>query len=155
MKTTFIIAVILLGYTANAQKLIFQKNRYRQVAYKVGEKITFQLHGDRSRFSGLIRGFEHDMIVFRDYKISPAEISHLYVDDKTRQWFVLRYKYEKLFFIAGAGYLLLELLNTGELETESVFIGGSFLTAALLARLLIARKIKVTGKRRVLWINEG
>lgn len=117
--------------------------------YKTGDKITFRLKGDRSRITGLIRGFDDGAIVFKDYRISPAEISHLYVDAKTRQWFILRYKYEKLFLFAGSGFLLLDLVNNGTLEEESLVIGGSLLAAGVLARLLISKKIKIKGPRRL------
>jgi hypothetical protein len=128
---------------------MFHKNRYHQATYKTGDKITFQLKGDKGKHTDLIRGFESGLIVFRDYRINPREISHLYVDDKTRVWFILRYKYEKLFLLAGAGFLTLELLNTGELDGETLLIGGSLITAGALARLLISKKMRIRGRRRL------
>jgi hypothetical protein len=151
-------AVIVLGLlcfciTACCQKLIFHKNRYRQATYKTGDRIAFQLKGDKTKHTDLIRGFEDGQILFRDYQIDPREISHLYVDDKTRVWFILRYKYEKLFLLAGAGFLTLELLNTGELNEETLLIGGSLITAGALARLLISKKMRIRGKRRLLIVG--
>lgn len=153
LKTSIFILLILGCYTGNCQRLLFQKNRHRQVIYTTGDKITFRVRGDRSKITGLIRGFQNGEIVFRDYKIAPEEISHLYVDDKTRQWFILRYKYEKLFLLSGSGFLLLELINTGEIRQESLLVGGSLVTAGLLARLLITKTIKIKGRKRLIVLN--
>ncbi len=62
----------------------------------------------------------------------------------------MRYKYEKIFLIAGIGYSLLELVNEGEVDKETLIISGSLITMGLLARWLISDKIKIKGRRRIL-----
>jgi hypothetical protein len=117
--------------------------------YRTGEVLSFRLHGNPARITQEIKAFEDDQIVFRDFKISPKEISHLYVDKKTRTWFAVRYKYKYLLPIMGAGYIALDAANSGELNRETLIIGGSFIVAGLLAKLLISDAMKIKGQRRL------
>ena len=132
------------------QKLLFHKNRNRQAMYKAGDVISFRVKGDNTKVTGQIRGFEDSLIVFPGFKINPQTITHLYVDDKTKVWYVLRYKYEKIFLIAGLGYPLLELINQGEVDDETLVVSGALITAGLLERWLIDDKIKIKGRRRLI-----
>ncbi len=136
-----------------SQKLLFHKNRYREVLYRIGDVISFQLEGNENRITDQIRGFEDSLIVFQYFEINPDKITHLYIDDKTRTWYVLRYKYEKILPIAGAGYLFLDLLNTGKLEKNTLVISGSLMAAGLLSRWLISRRIKFKGSRKLMIIE--
>jgi hypothetical protein len=149
--------IFLIGFllafslqSACAQKfLLFQKNRHRQALYKVGDVLSFTIKGNTTKFTGEIRGFEDSVIVFRFYRINPKEISHLYVDDKTRIWYIFRYKYGKVLPIAGAGYCMLELVNTGELTRETLIIGGSLIGAGFLLKTIIGERIRIKGKRKL------
>jgi hypothetical protein len=136
-----------------AQNLLFHKNRHRQALYKQGDVISFKLKNDKSKIAGQIRDFEDSLIVFQGFKVNPNEITHLYVDSKTKVWYILRYKYEKIFLIAGVGYTLLELINQGEMDKETLIVSGSLISAGLLARWLISDKIKIKGRRRLLIID--
>ena len=142
----------LVGFNAVCwgQKLLFHKNRNRQAMYKAGDVISFRVKGDNTKVTGQIRGFEDSLIVFPGFKINPQTITHLYVDDKTKVWYVLRYKYEKIFLIAGLGYPLLELINQGEVDDETLVVSGALITAGLLERWLIDDKIKIKGRRRLI-----
>jgi hypothetical protein len=131
------------------QYLLFQKNRYRQAIYKVGDVISFRMKNDRSKFTGQIYGFEDSVMIFHYYRINPKEISHLYVDNKTRIWFILRYKYGKVLPIAGAGYVLLDAINTGQVRGESLAIGGTLVATGLLLKAIIGDKIRIRGKRKL------
>jgi len=148
-------ALVFVGLASNCygQKLLFHKNRYRQATYKEGDRISFRLKNDKSKITGQIIGFEDSLIVFHGFKINPDQISHLYVDSKTKIWYVMRYKYEKIFLIAGIGYSFLELVNEGEVDKETLIISGSLITAGLLAKWLISDKIRIKGRRRLLIID--
>ncbi len=135
------------------QKLLFHKNRYRQALYNVGDVISFRLKGEKLKITATIRSFEDSAIVFPNFKVNPRDITHLYVDGKTKNWYILRYKYEKMFLIAGVGYPLLELVNQGEVVEETLMIGGSLIAAGLLARWLISDRIKIKGRRRLLIVD--
>lgn len=154
LKFCFLL-IMLLGFGAICwgQKLLFQKNRNRQALYKEGDVISFRLKNDKSKITGQIIGFQDSIIAFQGFKVDPNKITHLYVDSKTKVWYILRYKYEKIFLIAGIGYPLLELVNQGEVEKETLIIGGSLIVAGMLARWLINDKIKIKGRRRILIIN--
>jgi hypothetical protein len=147
LSITIILFIHAIGVCAQHQ-LMFQKNRYRVAYYKSGDVISFRVKSDPSKkITAQIKGFQDSLIVFQYVNINPAEITDLYVDKKTRIWFVFRYKYEKLFLYGGTGYLLLDVINTGELDKETVVISGSLITAGLLARWLIPKKIRIRGKR--------
>lgn len=149
--------VLAIAFTATVSlgqdMLMFKKNKNKIVYYKMGDVITFQLKNDKQKITDQIRGFTDSLIVFHYYSINPAEISHMYVDSKTKVWFFMRFKYEKLFLIAGAGYLLLDLANTGELTKETLVVSGTLITAGLLAKFLISKKIKIKGKKMLRILN--
>lgn len=155
LKLYFLTIIFLLGLSSicYGQKLLFHKKRHREALYKEGDVISFNLRNDKSKITGQIRGFEDSLVVFSGFKINPKEITHLYVDDKTKKWYIFRYKYEKIFLIAGVGYPLLELINNGEVDKEILIIGGSLITTGLLAKWLISNKIKIKGRRRLLIID--
>ena len=153
MKYLITSAFLILVSESLGQKLLFHKNKYKEVFYEVGETITFQLKGDNSKHSAKIQGFEKNLIVFSDFKLNPEEISHIYVDKKTRTWFVFRYKYKSVFLMIGLGYIVLDVLNTGSLSKETAVFGGTFIMAAILAKLLISEKIKIRGKRKLVITN--
>jgi hypothetical protein len=129
VKFLFALALSVLAFECISQKLHFHKNRYKGVFYLAGETITFRLKGNNSKIRAQIRGFDGNFIVFPDLKINPDEISHLYVDDKTRTWFILRYKYKTVLPIIGLGYALLDFINTGSLSKETVIFSSAFIAA--------------------------
>jgi hypothetical protein len=133
--------------------LLFKKNNHRQAYYKVGDIISFNLKGSKQKISDQIKGFEDSLLVFQFYKINPKEISRLYVDNKTKIWFIFRYKYEKLFLVAGASFLPIEFVNTGKIHQEALLVSGTLLSAGFLAKFLISDKIKIKGRRRLVIIK--
>ena len=155
MPKLLLLLIILLSFSSvcSGQKLLFYKNKHRQALYKMGDIISFRLKNDKSKFTEQIEGFEDSLIVFQNLKINPTQITHLYVDSKIKDWYILRYKYEKIFFIAGFGYPLLELANQGEIHKETLAVGGSLITAGLITRWLIDDKIRIKGRRRLLVTN--
>jgi hypothetical protein len=78
-----------------------------------------------------------------------GEISYIYVDQKTRPWFSMRYKYEKLFLIAGFGYMMLDVINTGELTQETKWISVSLISAGVVAHFLVNDKFRLGGRKKL------
>src|SRR5258705_14001369 len=115
MRFYFTISLLPLFFGCFSQKLLFHKNKYKEVFYQAGETITFRLKGGNSKISAQIIRFEAGLIVFPNFNVSPKEVSHLYVDKKTRTWFILRYKYKSILPIIGLGYVFLDLVNTESL----------------------------------------
>ncbi len=146
----FAIALLILTlyFPSPGQKLLFHKNRYKEVFYQVGDHISFRKLGSTQKISGEIIGFEDSLIVFKEFKVNPKVISHMYVDDKTKQWFILRYKYRGLVFI-GIGYLAIDVINTGELSKSTAIVSASLVGAGLLAKWIIADRIKIKGRRKL------
>jgi len=136
-----------------SQKLLFHKNRYKEVLYEVGETISFNLKGDNSKVTAGIKGFEGDYIVFEDFKINPRDIASMYADAKTRTWFIFRYKYQRILLYIGFGYIIIDFINTGSLSKETLAFGGAFIAAGLLAKIFISQKIKIKGKRKLVVIH--
>ena len=148
--------LVALNCESTAQSfLTFSKNWYRQAHYYVGDEISFRVKGDDKKYTDLIRGFEDSLIVFHYHKIPVADITHLYFDYKTVIWFPLRTKYERLFLIGGAGYLGLDVLNTGQLDQSTLLISGSLIGAGLLARWLIRDYFVISHKKRLKIVNPG
>ena len=146
----FLFTLAKPGY---GQELLFHKNRIREVFYKKGDVITFRVAGEKFKITAEIKGFADSLIVFRDFTINPREITHLYFDSKTRGWFILRMKYSRLLIVAGAGYGLLDILNSGEVDKKTTIISGSMLAAGILTGLFIPRYFKIRGKRKLIIIN--
>jgi len=141
------------------QRLLFHKNRNKEAIYKAGDIISFSTKEDDSRMTSQILGFEGDtLIVFQNYKVNPRSITCMYADSKTMGWYPLRYKIDKILFIAGVSYPLLELFNEGLIHRNAVdpdveVVGGSLIGASFLARWLISEKIRVKGRRKLLIMN--
>jgi hypothetical protein len=143
----------MLFSECSSQKLLFHKNRYKEVFYQAGETISFNLKGDNSKIRAEIKGFDGDLIVFQDFKVDPKDVTSIYVDAKTRTWFILRYKYQIVLPIIGFGYMLLDFINTGALSKETVVFGTTFIAAGLLAKILISKRIKIKGRRKLVVIH--
>lgn len=134
--------------------LYFRKNRHREAAYQVNDALSCTVKGSRAKLHGRIRGFEGDSVLLLDeYRLNVRHISTLYVDDKTRIWFIFRYKYEKLGYLAGGLFFPLNTLNSGQVQPRALAISGVLLGAGLLARLLISQQLKIKGRRRLLIIS--
>lgn len=137
------------GLAFGQKSLLFNKNWRKQVLYQTGDVISFRVEAESRKITDQIMGFEDSLIVFRNYKINPKEITHMYVDKKTRTWYFLKYKYEKLLLFTGIGYLLVDGFNSHEFSKETLLVSGSLIGAGLLARWLISKKIKIKGRRKL------
>ena len=129
--------------------LAFRKSSHRVAHYETGDVISYRLVGGKSKITGQIEGFTDSTIVFRSYEVNPRDISHIYVDAKTKQWFAFRYKYEKVLLMAGFGYLMLDVINTGELTQDTKWVSLSLIAAGLTARFLITDRFKINGRKRL------
>jgi hypothetical protein len=123
------------------------------VVYRKGDVISFRLKGDKQKITGQIEGIEDSLIVFRYFKIHPNEISHLYLDKRTKLLYFMKYKYARLFMIAGAGYLILEVINEGEPSEDTLVISGTLIGAGLLAKWIWGNRIPLRGKKRLVILN--
>jgi hypothetical protein len=133
--------------------LYFKKNCHREAVYAVGDKLTFELKETKAKVTDRIIGFKDSLLVFQTYKLRPKEIGALYVDEKTKIWFIFRYKYEKAFLLAGSLFLPISVINTGKVEPRALAVSGALLGAGLLARWLVSQKLRIKGKRKLLIIS--
>jgi hypothetical protein len=149
------IVLLMLIFCANGfgQKLLFHKNKNKYVFYEVNDIISFRLKGDKEKITRQIIGFNDSLIFFQNLMVNPRAISHMYVDRKTRNWYPLRYKYKKIFPVLGIGYLLLDVLNTQQLNKTTLIISGSLVAAGILSKFLISEKIKIKKRRKLLIVD--
>ena len=127
--------------------MLQKKNKNKNVYYQSGDVISFKVIGDSKKRTSEIVQIKDSVIVLKGYEVSVNKIFCLYVDEKTRWW--LRYKIAQLSFIVGGGYLLLEVINTGELNKETLIISGSVIGVGLIAKLFISNKIKIKGRTKL------
>jgi len=133
--------------------MLQKRNKNKNAYYIPGDVITFTVNGDKRRISGEIADFKDDVIIFKGFEIQVDEISSLYIDEKTRWW--LRYKIEQLSLIIGGGYLLLDIVNTGELNKDTLIVSGTLIGVGLLAILFIGNKIKIKGRTKLRILESG
>ncbi len=144
------IVVVSITTSAFSQSfLLFHKNRDREAHYVVSDVVTFRIKGERKKIKAEIMGFEDSVIVFQEFKVDPKDITHLYVDPKTQIWYALRFKWARMFLIAGAGYMLIDLANYGDLDQTTVVVGTTLISAGVIAQIFISRRMKIKGRRRL------
>jgi len=127
--------------------MLQKRNKNKNVYYKKGEEISFRVNDTKAKVTGEIVAIQDSVIVFKGFEVRVSEISSLYIDEKTRWW--LRYKIEQLSLITGGGYLLLDIINTGELNNKTLIVSGTLIGAGLIARVLIGNRIKIRGRTRL------
>ena len=142
----FLLLAAICNYCFGQRTLLMlqKRNKNKNAYYKPGDVISFTINGDKGKISGEILDFKDEAIIFKGFEIQVQEISSLYIDEKTRWW--LRYKIEQLSLIIGGGYLLLEIVNTGELNKDTLIISGTLIGIGLIARLFIGNRIKIKGR---------
>jgi hypothetical protein len=140
--------MLILSETSAQSTLEFRKG-HRVAYYDRGDVISYRLAGGKSKITGQIEGFTDSSIVFRSYEVSLRDVSYIYVDDKTKQWFAFRHKYEKVLLMAGFGYLMLDVINTGELTQDTKWVSLSLIAAGLTTRFLITDRFKIKGRKRL------
>lgn len=151
---TFLIGTPLLTCFAQ-NKLLFMKNKHHEVVYEKGDVLSFRLRGDKVKHTAQIESIEDSVIVFRYYQVQPEEITHLYLDKTNKVLWFMKYKYERLFFISGIGYLLLDTFNHGEPNENTLIVSGSLIGAGFLAHWLIGKRIPVHGKKKIVILKGG
>lgn len=144
------LGILYLNSSLFGQKsLLFIKNDSRYATYRIGEVVSFDIAGSKQRITQKIEGFEDSLIVFHTFKLPVSDISALYVDEKTKRWYPLRFKYQKILPIAGAQYLVADAVVSQKLRPNTLLISGILFGGGLLARKLISNRITVKGKRRL------
>ncbi len=151
-RTLTVVLLLLLvhtsGYGQASSFLMFEKSRNRRAFYYPGDKISLQLRGDRSKFTGRIQELQDSVILFEHYRVRVSDVTHIYQDDK-QNWYTLRHKLSPLLLIGGTGYLVLDVVNSRELDRGTLVLSGSLIGVGLLAKWLIPTKTRIRGKRRL------
>jgi hypothetical protein len=127
--------------------MLQKKNKNKTILYEPGETITFRICGTKSKIKSEILELKDSVIVFRGFEVPINKIACLYIDEKTRWW--LRYKIAQLSLIVGSGYLLLDVINTGELSKNTLLVSGGIIGTGLIAKILISNKIKIRGRTKL------
>ena len=124
--------------------MLQKKNRQKNAYYEPGDEISFRVKGSKKKFTGTIRSLKDSVIFLNGFQVRVSEVASLYIDDKTKWW--LRYKVEQLCLLAGAGYLIIDSINHGEIDEQTLAISVSLIAAGLLARVFIGHQIKIKGR---------
>ena len=148
-----LLVLSLAGYVDAQPMLAFRKSPSKIAYYEKGEVISFRVNGDRTRHTHQIETFTDSTIVFRYHEVALRDITHVFVDQKTRQWFEMRYKYEKVLLIAGFGYLMMDVINTGELSNETKWVSLSLIGAGIVAKFMVKDKIRIGGRKQLYLVN--
>jgi len=156
-KALFVACITFL-YAADGRaqhtRLMFMKNKNRIVYYEAGDVLTFIVKDHAYKISDQIGSFQGDsIIVFNHHLVDVRTITGVYLDKKNKVFYFMKYKYDKLLLFMGTGYLLLDVINTGEFDKKTLIISGSMIGAGLLAKLFISKRIKVTGKKKLRILN--
>lgn len=150
IKFLLLLSLIGIGNCGFGQRtfLMLQKqNKNKNVYYKVGDKISFRLNESRIKTTGEILELQDSVVVFKGFEVGIAEISSIYIDEKTRWW--LRFKIEQLCLIAGGGYLLLDIINNGDLSENTLIISGTMIAAGIIAKVLIGNRVKIRSRTKL------
>ena len=131
--------------------MLQKKNKNKNAYYKPGDKISFRIKASKRKVSGEILDLKDSIVVFHGFEVRVDEISSLYIDEKTKWW--LRYKVEQIGLIAGGGYLALDLINSGEINRETLVVSGTLIGVGLLGRLLIGNRIEIRGRTKLRILN--
>ena len=137
------------------KSLLFIKNDSRYATYRIGEEVSFSVAGSKQRITQKIMGFEDSLIIFHTFKLPVNDISALYVDEKTKRWYPLRFKYDEILPILGAEYLIADVIVSRQLRPNTLLISGLLFGGGILARKLIGDRITVKGKRRLVISGNG
>lgn len=87
--------------------------------------LTFTVFGNCDNIRDEIKSFIGDsIIVFNQHTIDVRTIDGVYLYKKNKVWYFMKYKWSKLFLFAGTGYLLLDVINTGEFDEKTLLISG-------------------------------
>ena len=133
---------------AQTKALMLQKkNKNKNAYYRAGDVISVKVIDRKSKITGKILDLKDSAIVFSGYEINVKDITHLYIDEKTKWW--LRYKVQQISLIVGGGYLLLELLNTGQVDKEVLIVSATLIGVGIIAKLLIGNKIRIEGRTKL------
>ncbi len=120
-----------------------------QAIYHVGDEIGLKSNESGQKLKKEIMAITDSSVVFRNAEVLIEEVSHIFVDGKIGSWYMLKYKYDRIFALAGGAFLLLDVANTGDLSSDAVLVTGSLFGAALLSRLLMPRWIRINHRRKV------
>ena len=127
--------------------MLQMKNENKNAYYQAGDKISFRTNGSKRRLTGTMLELKDSLIAFKGFEVRLSEISSLYIDEKTKWW--LRYKVEQLCLLAGGSYLLLDTINNGEFDKDTLIISGTLIGVGILAKVLIGNRIKIKGSTKL------
>ena len=154
LSITLLLVAVTVGKAQQGDFLLFEKNRNHRAFYYPGDVISVRVKGSKSKVSGQIRALQDSIILFDYHRINLKDITHIYLDEKQKFWYGLRYKLEPLLLIGGAGYLVLDVVNTRAFDPGTLLISGSLITTGLLVRWLTRNdKTRIRGKRKLLILS--
>lgn len=134
---------------AQDNRLLFHYSRYKEAIYNVGDVISFREKGSKQKFTWQITEITDSTIVSGRRSLAPHKIGAIYVDAKSKIFFPFRFKYRNILLAGGVAYLLLDLVNSKEIDRSTVIVSSSMLAGGVLSGLLIKKYIKLKPGRKL------
>jgi hypothetical protein len=143
------LTLVLQSAVAQDNRLLFHYSRKREAIYDVGDVISFRLKNSKEKITWQITGFTDSTIVSGDRSIAPHKIGAMYVDQKSKIFFPLRYQYKYYLTAAGVGYFLIDGINSKEIDRSTLIVSGTLIGAGVLSAVLIKDYMKLKPGRKL------
>ncbi len=157
----FIFSFFLLTTICIAQKSLamdtYKLIGFKRIHYNTGDKISFSLKGEKTKYSGEILEITDSTIDIQGLKVPLTMIGIIYRDKSN---FLLR-DFSKVFVWCGAGFILLDtdnnLINKNPtvIDERAVIAGGSLMIIGWTMRLLSLKKYRINNRRILKVIDLG
>ncbi len=131
--------------------MLQKRNKNKNAYYEPGDEIAFRIHGSKRKISGEILAINDSLIVLYGLEVRVDRISSLYIDEKTKWW--LRFKLEQIGLLGGVGYFVLDLINNGEVDKQTLVVSGSLIGVGIVGRLLFGNRIKIQERTKLRVVN--
>jgi hypothetical protein len=143
--------LLFISQTIVAQdnRLLFHYSRHNEAIYYMGDVISFRTKGSTEKTTWPITDITDSTIVSGDRFIEPYKVGAIYVDQKSKIFFPFRYKYRFVLIGGGAGYFILDTINSREIDRSAVIISTSMIAAGVIAGFLIKDYIKLKRGRKL------
>jgi hypothetical protein len=151
MKIRLLITIVILLKLTELKSqpylLLYKDGSLRKSQYQIGDPISFKLKGDDQKKTLIIKNLMDSSIVFEGGVVGLDEISTVYIMEDFRSWSPSTYA--TVLFIAGTGYMGLELINDKKISKSTVVTSAALISSGVLIHLLKRKKVKLNNKYKL------
>jgi len=147
LLVTIIILLKLTELKAQPYLLLYKDGSLRKSQYHAGDPISFKLKGDDQKKTLIIKNLMDSTIVFEGGEVALNEISTVYIKEDFRSWSPSTYA--TVLFIAGTGYMGLELINDNTISQNTAITSATLISLGALIHLVKRKKVKINDKYKL------